>query len=368
MFPIDYSFYPYLIFEGINNHIPHKHKLNGKWYLDGSNVSKEFEINVTDDDYKTRYHAILYEDLIDYVKSLKHYYNDTTLQSFCNKRKNDDYHKGNGGHPNELGSKMWAKHLVKIIGENNKIKVGRIHSFGCSFTAGHDGNVDIGEEGVSKRETYIEHLRELFIEKSLLNKSASREDHLFQYAHTGTGNHHIFRNVMSRLDQFKENDIVIIQWTSPYRYELPHKEDDVYFSLPYNNWVVYPDTFKSPEDANPNFFNEIFKIKDYKKSTESVILNHMNEKWLREMSYHFQYALYNTLESLKIKHIQLFGWNECSNALILKEKFLNKCFLPLEEYKKDNNIAPGAPRHPNKREHREMAVKLYDSLKKLYNI
>ena len=249
----------------------------------------------------------------------------------------------------------------------NEMKIGRIHSFGCSFTAGHEGESDKGEESVSNRETYIEHLRELFIGDSKWPKNSYRQDDTFQYAHVGVGNHYIFRNVMSRLDQFHQKDIVIIQWTSPYRYELPHRENDVYFSLPYNNWVVHPHTIKLPEDANPDAFNDIYKVKDYKKSTENVILNHMNEKWLREMSYHFQYALYNTLESLNIKHIQFFGWNECSNDLITKLKFLDKCFLPLEKYKK-KSIAPNAPRHPNKREHREMAVNLYDSLKKLYNI
>ena len=253
----------------------------------------------------------------------------------------------------------------------NEMKIDRIHSFGCSFTAGHEGDSSKGEESVSKRETYIEHLRSLY--KMEFKWSEGSHGNTFEYAHVGIGNHYIFRNVMSRLDQFLKNDIVIIQWTSPYRYELPHRENDVYFSLPYNKWVVHPNTIKLPKDAAPDSYNDIYKVKDYKKSTEYVILNHMNEKWLREMSYHFQYALYNTLESLKIKHIQFFGWNACSNALITKLKFLDKCFLhshegsPIEKNKKEP-IAPNAPRHPNKREHKEMAVKLYDSLKKLYNI
>ena len=59
----------------------------------------------------------------------------------------------------------------------------------------------------------------------------------------------------------------------------------------------------------------------------------------------------------------MFGWSECSNDLIRKEKFLDKEFLSDRGW-----MTANAPRHPNKSEHREMAVKLYDSLKKLYNI
>ena len=32
-------------------------------------------------------------------------------------RENEDYHKGNSDHPNELGAKMWAKHLVGVLNE-----------------------------------------------------------------------------------------------------------------------------------------------------------------------------------------------------------------------------------------------------------
>ena len=30
-------------------------------------------------------------------------------------RDNEDYFKGNGGHPNELGAKKWAEHLEKVL-------------------------------------------------------------------------------------------------------------------------------------------------------------------------------------------------------------------------------------------------------------
>jgi hypothetical protein len=38
-----------------------------------------------------------------------------TLNDFI--LKDESYHKNNSGHPNELGSKLWAEKLTKIINE-----------------------------------------------------------------------------------------------------------------------------------------------------------------------------------------------------------------------------------------------------------
>ena len=114
--------YPYLIFDGINNHIPNDTIKSGihQWYLDGTNSPNEFEINVS---YAGKFKefinktqsAVLHINFIDYIKGLKYYYHDTTLNKFCHARDNGDYHKGNDGHPNVLGAKMWALHLKNII-------------------------------------------------------------------------------------------------------------------------------------------------------------------------------------------------------------------------------------------------------------
>ena len=112
--------YPYLIFDGINNHIPYEE--NGKWYLAGSTKYEKFEIEVerTNNvkkfimDYQS---PVLLYNLIEYIKDLKYYHNSPTLYNFIHNRDNDEYHKGNQGHPNELGANMWAKHLVKVLEE-----------------------------------------------------------------------------------------------------------------------------------------------------------------------------------------------------------------------------------------------------------
>ena len=110
--------YPYLIFDGLNNHIPVK--FGDTWYLRSSNGTPSFEIKVEDSDndieffYKKHYPTI-HTKMIDILKSNPYYYNDMTLNDFIN---SDELYKiKNDGHPNELGSKLWAEKLTKIIDE-----------------------------------------------------------------------------------------------------------------------------------------------------------------------------------------------------------------------------------------------------------
>jgi len=114
--------YPYLIFDGLNNHIPIEE--NGKWYLREDiyepNHRAIWEVDVQKTDnivefIKDKQEPVILYDLLEYIKSLKYYYHDQVLFNFCHFREDDSYHKGNDGHPNELGSKMWAKHLKGVI-------------------------------------------------------------------------------------------------------------------------------------------------------------------------------------------------------------------------------------------------------------
>jgi len=123
--------YPYLIFDGLNSHIPFEK--NGKWFLPFSDPDnkwdKPYELKVSDEKnfklFITDEHCpTLHIHLINYIKSLNYYYTENTLWKFIHKRDNEDYHKENEGHPNELGSDKWAEELIKIIGdkyENYKV-------------------------------------------------------------------------------------------------------------------------------------------------------------------------------------------------------------------------------------------------------
>ena len=105
--------YPYLIFEGLNNHIPSM--INGKWYLDGSDPEVEkFEIQVSRNNNFEEFVRDdcvpeLHKKLIDYVDSLEYYYNDTTLWKFIHKRQNDLYHKGNPKKWAKINKNYWRK-------------------------------------------------------------------------------------------------------------------------------------------------------------------------------------------------------------------------------------------------------------------
>jgi hypothetical protein len=107
--------YPYLIFDGLNSHIVKKQ--DNKWILpnsDPNDKSEELQIKVGEANDR----AEINEDLIDYIKDLRYYYTDITLWSFTNGNvDSDEYNKGNSGHPNELGAKMWAKHLTEVLKE-----------------------------------------------------------------------------------------------------------------------------------------------------------------------------------------------------------------------------------------------------------
>jgi hypothetical protein len=108
--------YPYIIFDGLNNHIPIKHEHN--WYLRSSAGIPSFKINVEDSDddieffHKKQYPTINIK-MIKFLEEHPFYFNEMTLNDFISK--DESYNIKNDGHPNELGSKLWAEKLTKII-------------------------------------------------------------------------------------------------------------------------------------------------------------------------------------------------------------------------------------------------------------
>ena len=108
--------YPYLIFDGLNNHIPVQ--LGNSWYLRSSSGTPSFEINVEKSQndiefFNKKQYPTIHINMIDFLKSNPFYYNDMTLNDFI--KQDNSYNIENDGHPNELGSKLWAEHLQPII-------------------------------------------------------------------------------------------------------------------------------------------------------------------------------------------------------------------------------------------------------------
>jgi hypothetical protein len=110
--------YPYLLFDGLCSNIPVKQDDN--WYMSDNEGRVLKSLKIVLDEIKFKEHIILPHlniDLLNCIKDIKKYYTDNTIHKFIHNRKSDEYHKGNDGHPNELGSMMWSRELTKIVGE-----------------------------------------------------------------------------------------------------------------------------------------------------------------------------------------------------------------------------------------------------------
>ena len=117
--------YPYFIFDGLCSNMPVEvskpHIIEKKWYMSDNyrNILKKLEVsvhnyNIINPDSFLHHLPIT---KLKYIENLKNYYTDITLHNFIHNRKGNSYYIGNDGHPNELGSQMWANELENIIGE-----------------------------------------------------------------------------------------------------------------------------------------------------------------------------------------------------------------------------------------------------------
>jgi len=121
--------YPYIIFDGINDHKPIKHT-DGDYYLKESNsdnIVSELKINTTVNDFKYYINRrengyIVTEKIINSVFDNPHIFKEipAMLKYFINKglsEYNDDtyYFKGNAGHINLEANDIWADILKDYI-------------------------------------------------------------------------------------------------------------------------------------------------------------------------------------------------------------------------------------------------------------
>ena len=93
----------------------------------------------------------------------------------------------------------------------------KVYSVGCSFTSG---------TGVHHKNNYTSELGKLL-----------RYDTM-NYGEAGHSNQYIFRKVIELLKNWNNNDILLIQWTSPVRDEIITKEGHV-FTSPFSDWCNY---------------------------------------------------------------------------------------------------------------------------------
>ena len=222
--------------------------------------------------------------------------------------------------------------------------------YGCSFT--------VGQSMIPENNQYYQ-------AKKRYSKLLSKELNFTEknLSECGASNFYIYRNVLKNLKYIKTNDIVIIQWTSPYRFELSTRKDEVYFPLPNTNYTS-PHISEPAEDdslARRSYSKINPLIEEYKELNENFIAHSFNEKWLLESSYNLQFTLYHTLENLGIKHIHLFGWDSIATDLVKLDKFLDRSFI--EGYSKQMSPRESnSPRHPNIEENFNLKTRLMNKI------
>ena len=124
--------YPYIIFDGINDHKPFEH--NGSYYLKESytdNVNEEFKVKTKNDvdlnnlkqTYVDRWNGyFIHENIVESIFSNKKVFKEIpTMMKFVmelgmkNHSDNEYYFRENGGHPNKESASMWADIIKDYI-------------------------------------------------------------------------------------------------------------------------------------------------------------------------------------------------------------------------------------------------------------
>lgn len=194
----------------------------------------------------------------------------------------------------------------------------KVVSVGCSFTAG---------VGVEHSQNYT-------------TKLAEKLNCQFEnYGEAGHSNQYIFRKTIELLKNWNSDDILIVQWTSPFREEIITNEGYLFYP-PWSNWFSLSFLYgKNPMpglEAVGIFDKDAFEkqiIKDKQIKVIDYCENFYNEKYLEDLSFSFQLSLYGLLENMGIKYIMFFGWefqkifeNQKEIFKYTNEKFLKETF------------------------------------------
>lgn len=221
----------------------------------------------------------------------------------------------------------------------------KIVSVGCSFTSG---------VGVKQRETYTDVLAFKLIGCDFDN-----------WGEAGHSNQYIFRKTIELLQNWNNDDILIIQWTNPNRDEIITNEGYLFYP-PFSYWCSLSFLYgKDPIpglEKNGIFDKDKFEKQIVEKNQSKVIEyseNFYNAEYQSTISFCFQYALYGLLKHLNIKFIMFYGWE----FKYYKKEILN---LTDKNFLKENfgtfTNTPGEE-HPNAEGHRMWAEHLYKKIK-----
>ena len=228
----------------------------------------------------------------------------------------------------------------------------KIFSVGCSFTSGTD---------VKKENNYTSELGKL-LRWNVIN-----------HGEAGHSNQYIFRKVIELLKNWNNNDILLIQWTSPVRDEIVTKEGHL-FTSPFSDWCSYQLLYKTDLECELSKLrinkDELDKktISKYKDKVIEYSTNFFHHEYQLNLSFCFQYSLFGLLEKLGVKYIMFNGWNFESGWEFMRKKHKDKNLiheLTNEKYLKEsfgdytNTIEN---EHPDTNAHKMWADYLYQKI------
>ena len=198
----------------------------------------------------------------------------------------------------------------------------------------------------------------------------------YKYSDAGHSNQYVFRTAIEIAEKMnKDTDVLLVQWTSPFRQELVSKSGSAFYA-PFE-FVSLKFLYGLNHEKYNSLGSKNVNIDDFRKMEEDKYLDtikkysklFMNEAYMELMSYNMQISLHYLLKSLGIKSIQFYGWDGC----VIKSKniwdiipndgtFLKETF---QSVLKDNGFNLLQSHHPNKEMHKFFSEFLINKLQTL---
>jgi hypothetical protein len=198
----------------------------------------------------------------------------------------------------------------------------------------------------------------------------------YNFADAGHSNQYVFRTAIEIAEKMnKEEDILLVQWTSPFRQELVSNSGSAFYA-PFE-FICLKFLYGLMNEKYDILGPKNIHIDDFRKMQENMYMDvvkrysklFMNETYMELMSYNMQISLHHLLKSLGVKSIQFYGWEGCkikskniweiipNDGIFLKESF--------QSVLKDNGFNLPDNTHPNKEMHKLFAEFLINKLEKL---
>ena len=266
-----------------------------------------------------------------------------------------------------------------------------IYAFGDSFTAGLGvdrtweesqlGNHPKWDVMSDDEKSIQRHKVEIFRnEKSYVAQFSKKLKTNYQnFAQAGCNNIQILDNVIDKSSRFKEDDLVLIGFTSSLRDNLPYfptqitkgiaMNNDVFKTLTHmkidfdfreTNGKEFSDFF---QDYSSFYFTEMFDEKYYEIFNYNIIVFLQKFFEYKKINYIMLDAFDNMLNK-KLKHIDTkYYWNFNKKTIFSYiSSFKDKNLLE----KKGYNASDITPRHPSIEGHKVFAEELYRYYKEIY--